>query len=48
MEMILFPRKDKFIMSKLYEISYDEIKIIDPEIEKKITKEDWEKRIKND
>jgi len=31
------------IVYKLYNLTYDEIKIIDPEIEKKITREEWEK-----
>jgi len=28
---------------KLYEITYEEVKFIDPEIEKKISKEEYEK-----
>jgi len=29
---------------KLYEITYEEVKVIDPEIEKIISKEEYEKR----
>jgi hypothetical protein len=34
-------RIDLMVYYKLYDITYDEIKIIAPEIEKKITREEW-------
>ena len=35
------------LVYKLYNLTYDEIKIIDPEIEKKISKDEWERWRKN-
>jgi hypothetical protein len=35
------PQRIDLMVYKLYDLTYDEIKIIDPEIEGKITREEW-------
>ena len=35
--------KIKIMVYKLYDLTYDEVKIIDPDIEEIISKEDYEK-----